>query len=107
MVLREGRQGKGVWENRGREAGDKWAGGAVGVLKTWEVGEIKGNPQSQSKKGLKVEVKKKGGRGQKNKVLDAWGVISPPPPLPHFFPIYSLYDSVFVKSQSFQIGQNW
>lgn len=43
----------------------------VGVLKTWEVGEIKGNPQSQSKKGLKVEVKKKGGRGQKNKVLDA------------------------------------
>ena len=44
----------------------------MGVLKTWEVGEIKGNPQSQSKKGLKVEVKKKGGRGQKkNKVLDA------------------------------------
>ena len=69
MVLREGRQGKGVWENRGREAGDKWAGGAVGVLKTWEVGEIKRNPQSQSKKGLKVEVKKKGGRGQKYKVL--------------------------------------
>ena len=41
----------------------------MGVLKTWEVGEIKGNPQSQSKKGLKVEVKKKGGRGQKYKVL--------------------------------------
>lgn len=52
----------------------------MGVLKTWEVGEIKGNPQSQSKKGLKVEVKKKGGRGQKNKVLDACGVIPPPPP---------------------------
>ena len=44
----------------------------MGVLKTCqgEVGEIKGNPQSQSKKGLKVEVKKKEGRGQKNKVLD-------------------------------------
>lgn len=36
----------------------------MGVLKTWEVGEIKGNPQSQSKKGLKVEVKKKGGTTQ-------------------------------------------
>lgn len=34
----------------------------MGVLKTWEVGEIVGNPQSHSKwkKGLKEEVKKKG-----------------------------------------------
>ena len=80
----------------------------MGVLKTWEVGEIKRNPQSQSKKGLKVEVKKKGGRGQKYKVLGTGCLgcdLSPPPPHP-FFPIYSLYDSVFVKSQSFQICQN-
>ena len=33
----------------------------MGVLQTWEVGEIVGNPQSQSKKCLKEEVKKKGG----------------------------------------------
>ena len=79
----------------------------MGVLKTCqgEVGEIKGNPQSQSKKGLKVEVKKKGGRGQKYKVLGTGCLgcdLSPHP----FFPIYSLYDSVSVKSQSFQICQN-
>lgn len=43
----------------------------MGVLQTWEVGEIVGNPQSQSKKGLKEEVKKKGGRDQKYKVLNA------------------------------------
>lgn len=56
----------------------------MGVLKTWEVGEIKGNPQSQSKKGLKVEVKKKGGRGQKYKVLGTGCLgcdLSPPPPI--------------------------
>lgn len=43
----------------------------MGVLQMWEVGEIVGNPQSLSKKGSKEEVKKKGGRGQKYKVLDA------------------------------------
>ena len=47
----------------------------MGVLKTWEVGEIKRNPQSQSKKGLKVEVKKKGGRVQKYKVLQGTGCL--------------------------------
>ena len=59
----------------------------MGALKTWEVGEIKRNPQSQSKKGLKVEVKKKGGRGQKYKVLGTGCLgcdLFPLPPTPSF-----------------------
>ena len=69
----------------------------MGVLKTWEVGEIKGNPQSQSKKALKEEVKKKGDRGHKYKVLDACGVISPPPPSPLLLDLLFIHDSVFVN----------